>query len=25
VSLVSIVGSWFVGPKRRFAIAIRRR
>jgi len=25
VSLVSIVGSWFVGPKRRLEIAIRRR
>jgi putative membrane protein len=25
VSLVSIVGSWFVGPKGKFEIAIRRR
>jgi putative membrane protein len=25
VSLVSMVGSWFVGPKGRFAIAVRRR
>jgi putative membrane protein len=25
VSLVSIVGSWFIGPKRRFSVAARRR
>jgi putative membrane protein len=25
VSLVSIVGSWFIGPKGRFAVAVRRR
>jgi putative membrane protein len=25
VSLVSIVGSWFIGPKGRFEIAVRRR
>jgi putative membrane protein len=25
VSLVSIVGSWFIGPKRRLAVAARRR
>jgi putative membrane protein len=25
VSLVSMVGSWFVGPKGRLAIAVRRR
>jgi len=25
VSLVSIVGSWFIGPKGKFEIAVRRR
>jgi putative membrane protein len=25
VSLVSMVGSWFIGPKRRLEIAVRRR
>ena len=25
VSLVSVVGSWFIGPKGKFEIAVRRR